>query len=71
MKILTSLTNQTVSKCSMPGRSNDNIEEYIELSFLQFPVGMEFIFLTYWFSFCLEIFLTLANPLMILVERSC
>ena len=71
MKILTSLTNQTVFKCRIPGRSNDKIENYTELSFLQCLVGMEFIFLPYWFSFCLESFLTLANPLMILVERSC
>ena len=70
-KILTSFSNPTVSKYSMLGRSNDKIEKYIELSFLQCPIGMEFISLTYWFSFCLEIFLTLANPLMILVERSC
>ena len=43
MKILTSLTNQTVFKCIMPGRSN----EKNEISLLQCPVGMEFLFVPY------------------------
>ena len=40
MKILTPMTNQTVS-CIMPGRFNGKIEKYIELSFLEWNLYFE------------------------------